>query len=446
VACLSWAAPLFATDGAATQRAERLAGDAVRLAATKPVEALARAREALELTADFEPTAFVTAGRKGVVVEDAYLAARGEYRRHRATLYEAVGLCLAASQRHREAARYLRRANLLDPNGGSRIALARSLTAAGHGREALDALLESVGDELSPEVLATLSAAADAAGVPSLQAELDRARLAKRGAKPAVEHRRGPLRDSPRARLSTGEPLRLDGDGMSVFYVADASCRTCSADLTALQRLMPSGKQPLLVPVGPEQDRALRQAVSLYKLGWPFVVGRDATPFLEVDAPAVVVVGRRGWSAAVARPPLEPTLPAVLAIFGRQDTSEPLPRPAWSGRPVERRPPAPPPALRPDGLAPGEDEPAPPEFEAAAAAYRAGKPAEALRLFDALAARGDGWLLPPEARLNRALCLAALGQHEKARLWLLHTGDSRFQEDVDRALETVSAGRRPGRS
>lgn len=434
-----------AAGATATQRAETLADDAVRLAATRPADALARAREALELTADFEPTDFVKAGRKGEVVEDAYLAARADYRQHRAKLYEAVGLSLAASERHVEAARYLRRANQLDPQGGSRIPLARSLVAAGSGREALDALLASgLGDELSPDVLAAANAAADAAGVPSLQGELDRARLAKRLVKPAVEHRDGPMRDSTRARLSTGEPLRLDGDGMSVFYVAEASCRTCSADLTALQRSMPSGKQPLLVPVGPEQDRALRQAVSLYKLGWPFVVGRDgAGPFLAVEAPAVVVVARRGWSAAVARAPFEQTLASVLAILARRDVSEPLPRPTWNGRPPDRTPPPPRPALRPDGLAPGEDEPAPPEFEAAAAAFHARKPAEALRLFDALASRGDGWLLPPEARLNRALCLAALGQTEKARLLLLHTGDSLFQEAVDRALESVSVNPRP---
>ena len=66
-----------------------------------------------------------------------------------------------------------------------------------------------------------------------------------------------------------------------------------------------------------------------------------------------------------------------------------------------------------------------------------GQKAEALRLFDALEAKGDGWLLPPEARLDRALCLAALGRREEARRMLLRTGDSRFQDDVDRTLEQV---------
>ena len=67
--------------------------------------------------------------------------------------------------------------------------------------------------------------------------------------------------------------------------------------------------------------------------------------------------------------------------------------------------------------------------------------AEALRLFEGLEARGDGWLLPPEARLDRALCLAALGRRDEARRLLLKTGDSRFQEGLDRALEKVGTGR-----
>jgi hypothetical protein len=65
-----------------------------------------------------------------------------------------------------------------------------------------------------------------------------------------------------------------------------------------------------------------------------------------------------------------------------------------------------------------------------------------LELFESLAAQGDGWLLSPEARLNRALCLAGLGRREQARRLLLRTGDSRFQDAVDRTLEKVgSAGR-----
>src|SRR5512143_2067158 len=81
--------------GAATAQAEQLATEAVRLAPADPAGALARARQALELTADFEPTAFVKAGRKGEVVEDAFQSARDAYQHHRAALYQAVGSVLA---------------------------------------------------------------------------------------------------------------------------------------------------------------------------------------------------------------------------------------------------------------------------------------------------------------------------------------------------------------
>jgi len=117
---------------------------------------------------------------------------------------------------------------------------------------------------------------------------------------------------------------------------------------------------------------------------------------------------------------------------------ETVPRPSWNRRPVDRSPLPPPPALLPEGIAPGEDAPAPPEFDAAVAAYRAGKAAEAQRLFDVLEAKGDGWLLPPEARLDRALCLARAGQRDAARRILLRTGDSRFEEKVDQLLEAVA--------
>jgi hypothetical protein len=76
------------------------------------------------------------------------------------------------------------------------------------------------------------------------------------------------------------------------------------------------------------------------------------------------------------------------------------------------------------------------------AAFRGGRHAEALRLFGVLEARGDGWLLPPEARLNRAQCLARQGRHSEAREILLAIGDSRFQTDVDRILESVGSPRK----
>src|SRR5262249_35967122 len=123
-----------------TAEAERLASEATGFASTRPKDAVAQARKALALTADFEPTAFVKAGRKGEVVEDEYLAAREGSRRHRARLYESLGLCLAASGQHLPASRYLRRAVLLDPGGPRVLALARSLVALDRGPAALEAL------------------------------------------------------------------------------------------------------------------------------------------------------------------------------------------------------------------------------------------------------------------------------------------------------------------
>ncbi len=115
----------------------------------------------------------------------------------------------------------------------------------------------------------------------------------------------------------------------------------------------------------------------------------------------------------------------------------PAPR-KWHGRPPSPIPPPPRPLpLLPEGLAPGEDENAPGLFNEALAAFRERRFDQALARFEKLEAAGDGWLLPPEARLNRALCMARMGRGDAARRLLLLTGDSRLQEQVDRATEAV---------
>ena len=116
-----------------------------------------------------------------------------------------------------------------------------------------------------------------------------------------------------------------------------------------------------------------------------------------------------------------------------------MPRKRWNLRPPDRAVRARAGSAR-RGPGPGEDEPAPAEFTQAVAAYRARRFAEALRGFETLAARDDGWLLAPEARMDRALAMAGLGRREEARRMLLRIGDSRFQEAVDRALERVGSG------
>jgi tetratricopeptide (TPR) repeat protein len=422
------------------RRAEALAADAVRVAETQPAAGLERARQALALTADFDPTAFVAAGRKGEVVEDAYQAARNAYRRHRSGLYEAVGVCLARGGQHVEGARYLRRALELDRHVSDAVGLARSLTALGRARDALAVLLDRPQAELPPELLGAAVEAADAARLPSVQAQIDRARILARPELARARSLPSPLTLPAQLRLSTGGVLRVVGGELWLLYVAEPPCRSCSADLELLKRAAPATARVALASAEPDRDDALRRVVALYRYDWPFVLGAGLAASVGVTAPALVVIGRSGFSSVALEGNLGASLPAMLEIFGRQDVREPLPRPGWNGRAAEMlAPPAPRPGLRPDGLAPGEDEPAPEAFERAVAAYAAGRPAEALAAFEALEAQGDGWLLPPEARLNRALCLAALGRREEARRLLLRTGDSRLQDAVDRALDQVGS-------
>jgi hypothetical protein len=418
-------------------QAEKLAEAAIAAAAQSPEAALADARKALSLTADFDPTAFVRPGRKGEVVEDAYEAARQEYRRHRSLLYEAVGECQARAGRPLEAARYLRRAVLLERRPTAVMRLAAALVPLGRGREALDLLMAGGGD-LSPQAIDVAQQAAESARIPSLQAEIDRVRLLALDVNPKVVPRDGPIKLAERVRLSTGGPFKL-AEAPTLMYVAEPSCKTCSADLEALRRVLPRDAQPLVLPIAPDLDEVLRRTLMTYRINWPVLLGAGLSS-REVSAPSVFVVARQGWSAAIVRPEAFPALPRVLQILGRSDLMESRPRPAWNLKPVDRTAAATAaPALLPEGLAPGEDDPAPEAFTQAVAAYQAGQAAKALGLFESLEAKGDGWLLPPEARLDRARCMAALGRREEARRLLLRTGDSRFQEAVDRALEQVGS-------
>jgi hypothetical protein len=386
------------------------------------------------VTAEFDPADFVATGRKGEGGEDEYVAARNEYRRHRAGLYDAVGQCLARLDRHVEARRYFGRAVLLERTGERITRLARELLAEGRPQAAIDRLVThpAAGVSLSPEALALLEEAADAAGVPSAQAEIDRARLA---AVAGVEIREGPLRIPPEARVSTGGPLRFE-DGLVVLYLSDPTCRTCSADLEALKRAVPPDTRVVMVPPAPDQDVALRQVLALpLRLARPRGEGRGRGPWPK---PVALVVARRAGSGRSSAPFSE-SLTNAVNLLSRADAKETVPRVKWNQRPVDRTADAPPAALLPEGLAPGEDRATPGAFTAAVDAFRAVQALEALRFLETLEAKGDGWLLPPEGRYNRALCLAKLGQHDAARRSLLRIGDSRFQDAVDRALERVGS-------
>ena len=191
----------------------------MQLAPRDPAAALGKARRALAATAEFVPTDYVTAGRKGEVVEDEFQAARDAYRQHRAGLYEAVGTVLARQGNALAASRYQRRTFLLDPTPDRGLALARSLNELGRGREAIDTVQRAIAGltGLKPEAAEVIARAADVAGLPSAQAEIDRGRLAATLGK-AVELREGPLEIPPGARLSTSPVFRLDEAALTVFY------------------------------------------------------------------------------------------------------------------------------------------------------------------------------------------------------------------------------------
>jgi tetratricopeptide (TPR) repeat protein len=398
------------------------------------------------MTAEFVPTDYVTAGRKGEVVEDEFQAAREGYRQHRALLYEAVGTALARQGQPLPASRFQRRAFVLDPTPDRGLALARTLNDLGRGREALDTVQRAIAGltGLKPEATEVIARAADVAGLPSAQAEIDRGRLAATLGK-AVELREGPLELPPGVRLSTAPAFRLDEAAITAIYAAESSCRSCSADLDALARQLPKDVRILALPPGDDQDQALRQVLALYRRPWPLLLGRDLAAGMRLPPRSLLLVARGGWTQAVLKAPFGPELMATTTALQRVDVPETVPRRSWNRRPVDRSPVPPPPGLLPEGLAPGEDEPSPPEFTAAVEAYRSGRAAEAQKAMDALEALGDGWLLPPEARVNRALCLARAGQRDAARRILLRTGDSRFEDAIDRLLEAVAGGVPAGR-
>ncbi len=425
----------------ATAEAERAAAEALELAARDPRAALERARRALESTAEFEPTAFVTAGRKGEVVEDAFQAARRSYAHHRAILYEAVGSVLARLGQWLPASRYLRRAFLLDPTPERGLMLARCLTDLGRGREALEIALRATASEaaIPPPAAEVIARAVDVAGLPSAQAEIDRARLTSTlGA--ALTLREGPLDLPPGVRLSNDPVFRLQDAPVTVIYAAEASCRSCSSDMDELARQIPRNVRVVALPEGDDRDAALRQVIGIYRRPWPVLLGHGLAAQLGVPPRSILLAARGGWTLATLKTPFGAELGAAIAALQRTDVQERPPRAQWNHRAPDRSPLTPPPALLAEGLAPGEDEPFPPEFASAVAAFRAGRLAEALKLFEALEAKGDGWLLPPEARLDRALCLAGLRQRDAARRLLLRTGDSRFEDAIDRLLEQVAQG------
>ena len=175
-----------------------------------------------------------------------------------------------------------------------------------------------------------------------------------------------------------------------MFYASEASCRSCSADLEALARQVPKDVRVIAVPPGrrPGRRRCARCSACT---GGPgrCCSGRDLAARLELKPRSLLLVARGGWTLGGAQarrsgPRSARRSPRCSAWTCRR----PCRAPSWNRRPVDRSPLPPPPALLPEGLAPGEDEPFPPEFTAAVEAYRAGRAAEARKAVRR--ARGEG--------------------------------------------------------
>jgi len=104
------------------------------------------------------------------------------------------------------------------------------------------------------------------------------------------------------------QPVRLDEVPVNLIYMAEASCRSCSADLQSISRLVPRGVRVLMLPEIADQDAALRQVVDLYRYQWPLLLGRDLPRHLGMEARQVLLVARGGWSAAAMRPQSGPSV------------------------------------------------------------------------------------------------------------------------------------------
>ncbi len=236
--------------------------------------------------------------------------------------------------------------------------------------------------------------------------------------------------------------LRLDGDAPTLLYVAEPTCRSCSADLEALKRILPPTIQVVLVPPAADQDQALRGVVSLYRYAWPYAVGTALPAALRLTPPAALLVARGGFSGAMLRPPFNATLPVAVEVMTKAEVRESVPRADWNKRPVERPSPAPRATLLDSGFAPGEDEPAPPEFVSAVGAFRAARPARPCGSSTRSRPRATAGCSRPRRASTAPSAWPPWDGARRRAACLLHTGDSRFQDD--RRSRAREASARPG--
>ena len=290
---------------------------------------------------------------------------------------------------------------------------------------------------LSPEAASVIDRAADVARLPSAQAEIDRGRL-KATLKGAVTLRRGRVTFPPGrgSRHRSDLPARGRGDqpdlrGRGLVPVVlgrphpAATCRSRSGARHGAAR-------------GGGPGRRVAPGAGHLRLPLAAPAARGVGEQLDLPPRSVLVLARGGWTAAVPEPPFGPALASTLAALARTDVREAVPRANWNRRPVDRSPlPPPPPGRRRTDwprVRTSRSRPISPRPEA----YRGGTICGGDEELRCDQARGDGWLLPPEARLDRALCLAGMGKRHEARRILLRTGDSRFENAMDETLERVA--------
>ena len=195
--------------------------------------------------------------------------------------------------------------------------MARSLLALGREKGSAALLQSAAAGAPSAETAVLFEQAADVAGLPSAQAEIDRARLRPLTGK-TVELREAPLKIPADARLSSGGPLRLEATPV-IFYMSSAVCKTCSEDLGHAVAVGPGGTPVVIVSEGPEKDHAVRQVLQIYRYPgrWRWASAWPPRSPRAGHAPG----GRpRRLGTVVVKPPYAAGLGAVVARPLRRTT------------------------------------------------------------------------------------------------------------------------------
>ncbi len=388
-------------------------------ASTDAEGALSAGLAALAATVDFEPTAFVKAGRKGEVVEDDYLSRPG-------TPIAGTGLASTPPWAestpprgdHEAAVRYLRRAEFLGPDSSSGRAARGCLSPRSVGPQRRRSCCRDSSPRVGPGQTSWRSSRRSS----TRQAgRASRSRSIGPESWPSLGGARsggtGHFELPKGTRLSTAPVFRMADAAVNVIYAAEASCQTCSEDVEALRRgdpALPRGSSSC--PRDRTTTTPCGRCSVCSSVSWPVMIGPGLGSTLGVTPRSVLIVGRGGWGAAL--------LPGAPEAGARQGggtvgkdgcRSKSLPRPGWNRRPVERssahvryR------GCGPRGWRPATTSLRQPEFEAAVTAYREKRPAEAMRLFDESPDAGtDGSFPPRPGSTARCVSMRSVGERRR---------------------------------